>query len=117
MEKQSRNGRTYKTLWAGIFTACLLGGCTSNQPCVSLECIKKQAAKEAAKPYFSACMRALHRYEHYSRKNQEVIRREYPYVYTSSRSAASWQMMGNHVEEPPHQFCDRYSKRKVRETL
>ena len=93
-----------------------LTSCTTNEPCTTLACIKQQALKEAAKPYYDQCMSDLNFYPHLVKRERERIDETYHYPLTSAESYSNWRRAGG-GGPAPYSWCKEYSMFMVRETL
>ncbi len=91
-------------------------GCTTNEPCTTLACIKQQAQKEADKPYYDQCRSDLLFYPHLGKREKERIDATYHYPLTSAQSYSNWKSVGG-GGPAPHSWCKKYSTFMVRETL
>ena len=96
----------------------LLGaiGCTTNEPCTTLACIKLQAQKEAAKPYYDQCMKDLNFYPHLGRRERERIDATYHYPLTSAQSYSNLISFGG-GGPAPYSWCNQYSMFMVKAPL
>ena len=91
-------------------------GCTTNEPCTTLACVKQLAQMEAAKPYYDQCVSDLTFYPQLRKRERERIDATYYYPLTSADSYSAWTSMGG-IAISPQRWCNKYSTFMVRETL
>ena len=98
-----------------VLVVLLLGaiGCTTNEPCTTLACVKQLAQKEAAKPYYDQCMSDLNFYPQLRKRERDRIDATYYYPLTSAESYHNWMSLGASGPSP-FSWSNKYSRFMVK---